>query len=124
MTKKSSVYSTDSGLLALRIGIGAIFIFSGWMKIANLSMTVGMFASMGFGTFWAYLVSVLELVGGIALVIGAYTRVFSALLGIIMLVAIYTVRSDMSLAMTPIAVFFAALCLTLSGGGKYAIAKK
>ena len=124
MTKKPSVLTTDSGLLALRVGIGAIFIFSGAMKIVNLQMTVGLFASMGFGTLWAYLVSVIELVGGIALFLGAYTRVFSFLLMIIMLVAIYAVHSDMSLAMTPIAVFFSTLCLTLSGGGKYALLKK
>ena len=124
MIKKPSVCTTDNGLLALRIGVGAIFIFSGWMKVSNLQATVGMFASMGFGAFWAYLASFAELLGGIAVLLGAYTRAFSFILMIVMIVAVYTLRANIELAMTPIAVFFSTLSLTLSGGGKYAVSKK
>ena len=124
MTKKCSWCNTDSGLLVLRIGVGAIFVFSGWMKVSNLSQTVGMFASMGFGVMWAYLVSILELVGGIAVLLGAYTRAFSTILAVIMIVAIYVVHSEPSMIMTPISVFFSCVTLALASGGKYSVMNK
>ena len=123
MAKKISWLNTNSGLLVLRIGVGAIFIFSGWMKVSNLSATVGMFATMGFGAFWAYLVSAVELVGGVCVLLGAYTRVFAGLLAITMVVAVIAVSSNMTMVMTPLSVLFSTLALMLAGGGKYAVMK-
>lgn len=116
--------NTDTGLLVLRIGVGAIFIFSGWAKAADLQSTLGFFASMGFSAFWAYLVIAVELVGGIATLLGIYSRLATALLSIVMIVAIYESRASIGMAITPIAMLFSTLALTLSGSGKYSIEKK
>ena len=124
MIKKCSRLNTNTGLLVLRIGVGAIFIFSGWMKVSNLSETVGMFAGMGIGAFWAYVASVVELVGGIAVLLGAYTRLFGGLLAIVMIVAIYIVHSDPAMVMTPISVLFSCLALMCASGGKYSVMNK
>ena len=124
LCKKCSWRSTDSGLLALRIGVGAIFIFTGWMKVSDLTATVGFFATMGFAPFWAYLVSFVELIGGIAVLLGVYTRIASKLLTIIMIVAIYVLRDNVQMVMTPVSVFFSTLALTLAGGGKHSLLRK
>ena len=124
MLKKCSWCNVNAGLLALRIGVGAIFIFSGWMKVSDLTVTVGQFGSMGFAPFWAYLVSFVELLGGIAVLLGIYTRLATALLTIVMIVAIYVVSGNIQMAMTPFSVFFSTLALTLAGGGKYSLMRK
>ena len=62
--------TTDSGLLALRIGIGAIFVYTGWLKVSDLSVTVTQFSGMGFAPFWAYIVSFVEIIGGVAVLLG------------------------------------------------------
>ena len=125
MCKKGSwCCGTDAALLVLRIGVGAIFIFTGWMKVSDLTATVGQFGSMGFAPFWAYLVSFVELGGGIAVLLGIYTRVAAKLLAIIMIVAIYVLRGNIMMAMTPFSLFFSSLALTLAGGGKYTLISK
>lgn len=130
--KKCSWCTVDNGLLVLRIGVGAIFIFSGYMKAATMGMTVGYFGAMGFAPFWAYLVTAVELLGGLAVLLGAWTRTAALLLTIIMVVAVYTVanipgidtQTRMGMIMTPIAVFFMSLALTLTGAGNRAVHKE
>ena len=130
--KKCSWCTVDAGLLVLRIGVAGIFILSGYMKVAAMGMTVTQFGSMGFAPFWAYLVTAVELLGGIAVLLGAWTRTASALLTIIMIVAVWTIAripgidtmARMGMIMTPIAVFFSSLALTLAGAGKHAVMKE
>ncbi len=113
----------SAGFLVLRIGVGAIFIFSGWMKVSDLTATVGFFGGIGFAPFWAYLVSFVELFGGVAVLLGVYTRIAAKLLTIIMVVAIYVLRDNLQMAMTPVSLFFSTLALTLAGGGRYSLMK-
>ncbi|GAA0370818.1 hypothetical protein GCM10008968_28310 [Bacillus horti] len=47
---------------------------------------------MGIPRFMAYVVAVIELIGGLALVLGLGTRIVSALFAIIMLGAIFIVK--------------------------------
>lgn len=139
MKKCCAWHSKSAGLLALRIGVGLIFIFTGWMKVSNLAGTVMQFGQMGFAPFWAYLVSFVELIGGITVLLGVYTRVAAGLLSVIMVVAIYKlfpnlqmlefpsvqyIRTGIQMAMTPISVLFSTLALVLAGGGKYSLMKK
>src|SRR3989338_6799362 len=102
MIEKCSWCNVDTGLLVLRVGVGAIFIMSGWTKAADLSLTVGMFATMGFSAFCAYLVTAVELVGGIAVLFGIYSRVAALLLAIVMLVASYELRANPQMMITPL----------------------
>jgi putative oxidoreductase len=64
--------SKNLALLVIRIIIGGIFIYTGWMKIADMTSTVGYFASMGIPAFLAYIVGYAEFIGGILLVIGLW----------------------------------------------------
>lgn len=126
MLAKFPWVNADLGLLFLRIGVGSIFIFTGWMKISDMSATVGFFGSVGFSAFWAYLVTVVELLGGLAVLlgVGVYSRISAKLLAIIMLVAMYLLKADLLVNMTPFLMFFAALALACTGSGKYSVLKE
>lgn len=121
LCKKFPWQNKSAGLLVLRIGVGAIFIFSGYMKVSDLAGTVAFFGTIGFAPFWAYLVSFVELFGGIMVLLGVHTRIAAKLLTIIMIVAIYELRGNLQMVMTPVSVFFSTLCLTLAGGGAYSL---
>src|SRR3989338_3885677 len=123
LCKKCSWCNTDSALLVLRIGVGALFIYAGWGKVSDLPGTVAFFGTIGFVPFWAYLVAFVELLGGIAVLLGGGTRVAAALLSIIMLVAIYKTWGNPQM-MTPLSVLISTLALKLGGGGKYSLMKK
>ncbi len=124
MFKKYSWCNTDAGLLVLRLGVGAIFIYSGYMKATDMTMTLSGFATMGFNAFWAYLVTVVELLGGMAVLLGVYTRLAAVPLTITMIVATYVLRSNMAMIFSPLMLFFASLALVLAGSGKYSVAQK
>lgn len=79
--------------LLLRIVLGISFFVHGLVKFqGGIENTVGWFESIGIPGFFAYAVGVVELVGGIALVLGLGTRVVSALLALIMVGAILKVK--------------------------------
>jgi putative oxidoreductase len=118
--KKCSWCSSDMGLLALRVGLAGIFIFAGWMKVSNLDGTIGAFGQMGFSPMWAYIVAFAELIGGVAILLGFYTRFFAALLAIVMLIATLKVHKDKTLLLH----FFSLLALMLAGGGRFSIVRK
>ncbi len=124
MCKKGWCCNKDAGLLALRIGVGGIFIMTGYMKVSDLPATVGFFATLGFAPFWAYLVSFVELLGGIAVLLGVFTRIAAKLLTIVMIVAIYKTWGNVAVVLTPISVFFSTLTLVLAGGGAYSLMGK
>lgn len=124
IVKKCSWFNTNSGLLVLRIGLGIIFIFAGFTKLSDLNMTVSMFATMGFSAFWAYVVTFTELIAGLAVLLGVYTRIAALLLGVIMVVVLTLVYKDITLIMTPITLLFSSLALVFAGGGSYSLMKK
>jgi len=123
MYRKFPWVNTDTGLLVLRIGVGAIFIMTGWIKLSDMHGTIGFFASLGFASFWAYLVTAVEFLGGITVLLGLgiYTRLAAKWLSIVMLVAIYLLRANLAMEMTPVLMFFATFALICTGPGKYSL---
>ncbi len=117
LTQKCSWFSSNVGLFVLRLGVGAVFIYAGYMKVADLDATVTMFGSMGIGAFLAYFVSFAELIGGIMVLLGICTRFAAFVLAVIMLVAVWMVRADMMMIMTPFMTLFASLSLMFGGAG-------
>ena len=76
----------------LRIAIGLIFISHGYPKLnKNLKKTSEFLNNIGFrpGKFWALVLGSVEFFGGLAILIGLFTRTASVLLGIIMIIALY-----------------------------------
>jgi len=86
------LHRPNLGIFILRVVLGIVFMYHGYMKISNMPQTVGFFATLGFAAFLAYFVAWLEFLGGIALIVGLWTRYIALLLAINMVVALYTVH--------------------------------
>lgn len=123
ISKRCSWMNSDAGILVLRIGVGALFVMAGWMKVSNLTETVAMFGTMGISSFFAYLTSFGELIGGIFVLLGIFTRLGALILAVAMAVAISLTYKDMAMVMTPFVLFVANLSLLFSGGGRFSIMK-
>ncbi|OCA88359.1 oxidoreductase [Bacillus sp. FJAT-27225] len=83
----------EIGTLILRVVLGIVFLAHGVSKFqGGIENTVGWFDSIGIPGFLAYVVAVIEVAGGIALILGIGTRIASLLLGLIMIGAIFTVK--------------------------------
>ena len=109
-------------LLVARLIIGGIFIFTGWVKVADMASTIGFFATLGIPAFLAYIVGYLELIGGILLVLGIWTQKSAVILALIMVVAVWlTMAGGFQAFGTPLAVLAGLLSLIASGSGKYVV---
>ncbi len=120
-------------LILMRVVTGVIFAIAGWMKFQNMDGalasygTIATFTAAGIpaATFFAYLVAIIELVGGIALIAGLWTRVAAKLLAIVMLVAFLLTLTQQGFFMAELPLVMFVLCFNLFcvGGGKYAMDK-
>ncbi|TWI54067.1 DoxX family protein [Halalkalibacter nanhaiisediminis] len=92
----------EVGALILRIFLGLTFFIHGLVKFqGGIGNTAGFFENIGLPGFSAYVVAIIELVGGLALIVGLGTRVVSILFAIIMVVAIFTVKLPAGFLGTP-----------------------
>lgn len=88
----------EVGALILRVVLGVIFFVHGLVKFQDgIENTVGWFSSIGLPGVMAYGVASIELVGGLALIIGFGTKIISALLSILMIGAILKVKLSLGL---------------------------
>ena len=93
---QSSAVSTETSqvqlaALLLRVAMGIGFLAHAWLKIAVFTPagTVQFFQSLGLPGPLAYVVIAAELAGGVALILGLWTRVVSVLLIPILLGAVF-----------------------------------
>lgn len=120
--------------LILRVVIGLVFFahgsqkLLGWFGGPGLTGTTGFLAQLGFAAagFWAWVLALTEFLGGIALVLGLGTSIAAALLGIVMLVAAFTVHLKNGLFLPAgvefVLVLLAGLiALILNGSGKWSV---
>lgn len=82
-----------SGQLILRVMLGAFFLAHGTLKFMDMENTVAFFASIGFPSFLAYFVAGVEVLGGLALILGVFTCTFGVLLAVIQVIAVYKVTA-------------------------------
>ncbi len=83
----------EIGAVILRLVLGFTFFMHGFDKFqGGIENTAGFFSSIGLPGFMAYIVGGIEVVGGLALIIGVGTRVISAIFAVIMLGAILMVK--------------------------------
>ncbi|GII58003.1 hypothetical protein Pth03_63920 [Planotetraspora thailandica] len=117
--------------LAGRVIIGMIFVYHGWMKIADIGLGVTAVSFEDAGIPLAAIaapgVAFLELGGGIALVVGAALPVFACLLAADMLGAIVFVHGSHGFGVEQggyeyvLALAAACLLIAFSGGGALAV---
>jgi putative oxidoreductase len=116
-------------LLLVRVSVGVVFAQTGWGKLHHLDDIIEYFGSLGIPApaIQAPFVSGLELVGGVALIIGLGSRLFAAPLIGSMAVAILTAKKDDIESLTDVLgfiewhylVFFAVIVLL--GPGKLSL---
>ena len=83
----------EIGALILRVTLGAIFLIHGVVKFqGGIENTVGWFESLGLPGVTAYGIALLEIIGGILLIVGLATRLVSALFAILMIGATIKVK--------------------------------
>lgn len=84
------LYEKNLGLLLIRVGTGLVFFMHGIMKFQSIGMINGFFTkSLGLPPGTAMFIATIEVVGGLMLITGIFTRVAALVLGIEMLVAIF-----------------------------------
>ncbi|WP_059105941.1 DoxX family protein [Shouchella shacheensis] len=81
---------TEVGLFILRVVFGLTFLMHGLDKFSSgIDGTAGFFESIEVPGFMAGIVALIEVIGGLAILLGFATRLFSAIFAIIMMGAIY-----------------------------------
>ncbi|OAH58546.1 MULTISPECIES: DoxX family protein [Bacillaceae] len=120
----------EAGTLILRVVLGIIFFVHGLVKFqGGIGNTVGWFDSIGIPGGIAYIVAIIELVGGIALIVGFGTKIVSALLALLMIGAILKVKlavgflgnGQMAGYELDLALLAIALYLAINGSKRYSL---
>ena len=117
----------DYSLLILRLFVGVVFAAYGWLKLADLQGFAGFLeqaAGVPFPGVMAPAVAAVEFFGGLALVLGASTRLAALLLTGVMVVAMITVTLGKGFAGgydLNLALLGGLLALLLAGPGKPAV---
>jgi uncharacterized membrane protein YphA (DoxX/SURF4 family) len=115
----------DVGILFIRIALAIIFIAHGYSKITNLAGTIAFFGNLGMPVFVAYLVAFGEFFGGISLFLGIGTLFFAPVLSIIMIGALYFVKSKFGTIGAfefEFSLLMMSLAIAISGPGLYSLA--
>lgn len=118
---------TTTALLILRVVLGVVFVANGWQKTFTdgFTETGRQFTEMGtpLPTLIGPAIGLLELIGGVLLIVGLATRVAAVLLAGDMLVALITVEAAGGLlaAETVLILAAAALTIALTGPGPISI---
>ncbi|MFD1887383.1 DoxX family protein [Paenibacillus wenxiniae] len=111
--------NVELGLLIVRVLTGIIFLVHGISKFqGGIAGTQGFFQSVGIPTFLAPIVGGLEIVGGIALILGLFTRIAGIVLAIVIVGALLTAKMGQPFMMGTefdYLVLFASLQMALAG---------
>jgi len=115
------------GLLALRLGLGVIFFSHGYPKLAHLGGGMqSFFVEHGLPGYFVYVAGVLEVFGGLMLMLGLFMRPAALLLAVEMAVAIWKVHSSKGYLAVheyefPLALAVACFALATVGAGAFSL---
>lgn len=120
---------TNTALLVIRIIVGIAFFLHGLQKFnMGIEAVTEGFVAWGFplAGLMAWIVTLVETIGGIALIVGVGTEIVSFLLIIVMIVAAFVVRNLMQMEFLGgwevNLVYIAALIpLLVQGAGRYSL---
>lgn len=125
----------DAALFIMRIVIGLLFVAHGLAKLQTpmgVQSLANALDGMGFAApmMWAWVVVLVESIGGLFLVLGIFTRISALLIGVIMVVAIIKVPWAAGMISAPgkglgvdypLVYLMPLLAILLQGPGKHSI---
>ena len=130
------VASSDWGMLLLRLALAAVCIAQGYVKLFIMGpdmVAAKLFTPIGIPLplLSAWVVALVEFIGGIALALGLFTRIAALLIGIVMVVAIFTVKISVPFlnsgpppgAELDVAILGGVAALLFSGPGRLSLAR-
>ncbi|OGU77346.1 MAG: DoxX family protein [Ignavibacteria bacterium RBG_16_34_14] len=127
--------STDFGILLIRISVSVILLFHGVYKFLNgIRWMEGPLSQVGLPFYIAYEVYIAELLAPILIIIGFRTRLAALIIVFDMFMAVFLVLREQLFAVKEAGggwgielealIFFGALALFFTGGGKYSVSTK
>ena len=135
----SGIYANFDALAlaTLRVGLGLILMAHGCQKVfgifggMGLSGNAAFFQKFGYvpGMFWGTLVGCTEVVGGLLLVVGLFTRLGALSIVIFMIFAIHFTATNNGFFWSkggmeyPLLILLSALVFLIRGGGEYSVDK-
>ena len=117
----------DMALLVGRVLLALMFVMAGWSKIGGYAGTQGYMEAMGVPGFMLPLVILLELGGGLAVVLGLFTRSIAVLLAGFTLMAAFIFhyqpadQMQMLMFMKNVSVAGGFLALAAAGAGAFSV---
>ncbi|MBL0616616.1 DoxX family protein [Aeromonas veronii] len=117
----------DVALLAGRVLLALMFVMAGWSKIGGYAGTQGYMEAMGVPGFILPLVILLELGGGLAIMLGLFTRSLSVLMAGFTLMAAFIFhyqpaeQMQMLMFMKNVSVAGGFLALAAAGAGAFSL---
>ena len=121
------------GPLFVRVAVGLIFAMHGWQKLeGGVPGVAGFLGSLGFPApeVFAVLLIAAELIGGILLIVGAFTHWTAKILAVVAVIALFTVHAQNGFFMATggyefiLLILAATLSLVFTGPGKWAVDSK
>lgn len=106
-------------LLIIRIVVGGIIAWAGYMKLVDMDTTINSFnASYGLSAATTWTVAIAELLAGLAVLLGVWTRIASIVATVLMVGAVYyTGGTDTSSWL----LLLGSIVLLALGGGEWGV---
>ena len=132
VTAPASSAASSPVILAARVLLSILFIFAGFGKLTAISATAGWFGSIGLPApmVTTVVVGLVELVGGLAILVGFRTRIAALVLALFTLAATAIAHLDFSDAMQVLmlqknlAITGGLLLLALVGAGALSVDRR
>jgi putative oxidoreductase len=134
MARGNDAVCKDVGLLAIRLGIGAMFVVIGWPKWQGgaetwrgLGGAMAVFGITAWPVFWGFMAMFAELVGGAMLFLGVLVRPFAAMMCFTMVTATAMLVANGETLLKyshALNMAFVFAGLALAGGGRFALGQR
>lgn len=114
-------------LLLLRCGLALVFLFHGYPKLfGKTAVFVSAFKAIGLPAFLVYVAGVVELIGGLMLAVGLFTRLAALLLLLDMIAAVWKYNLSEGIYAVgeyelPLVLGLAVLALATTGAGAFSL---
>lgn len=114
----------EFGLFLIRIALALVFIYHGWSKFENMHGTIAFFTSLKLPSIMAFFIPLIELLSGLALLLGLLTRYAALLIVAVMIFAIVMVKMKKGFGggyEFELTLFLVALSIVFTGAGSYTV---